>query len=428
MDRVLETVELGLEGQVQARADLRRIARADLRHPFVGRDDQAVGVLQHLPALRACIGRPVARRTGELQVGGEQAWCQALHAAREVLPVVVVRNALRRQRQAGVAPQARFVREAERITRPAGEAVVRQQAEPGHAVECRLEVAELAVGADTALDADHRRDGRVAVRCDVPVVRLRDLQTALAVHADAGRQPARFALVGERKAQHRRGQDRHAVEAQHGLLGDAFVGIEVQAHLAGAEQPGRPARPVGRATAVGRGRRHRALAVDEVDALGMPARTGAGEEVVRAQEVALETLHLELHLRAAEQVAIAVHADVATRQGQVFGLVIAQQVGADRHAAALEFDIAFGHRLQIGAASQLTRLQDDGRHLGGRGRRGGRRCSRCRGGRLRPHPRADEHGHHQQHRCGERAVGVRAKELGAPQNVSWCACARQGGL
>ena len=87
-----EAIHLGLEGDVEAAAPGPGVARADLRRALVGRDDprrRIVG-LQHLPAQRSRVRRPVAERTRQQQVALQEARRQALDLAREILPVVVV--------------------------------------------------------------------------------------------------------------------------------------------------------------------------------------------------------------------------------------------------------------------------------------------------------------------------------------------------
>ena len=231
-------------------------------------------------------------------------------------------------------------------------------ADVGLAGIARLEIAELGVEARAAARALRGREGRIAVGRDVPIVGDRRLEAAAAVEADAGRQKARLALVIERKAQYRRGQDGNAVKAQHRAVGDAFVGLVVDVDAAGLEDPGRVG-VFGGAARIRGVERGRALVVDELDPRRLAAGAGAGEAIGRATKEALEALDLELQLRAEEDIAVAAHDDVAGRLGEIFGLVVVQPVGADDDRAAPELDVAHSLGVDIGATAQFAGTQDD---------------------------------------------------------------------
>src|SRR4029077_20428181 len=69
--RVGEAIDFGLEADVEAAAPRPGVARADLRRALVRRDDprrRIVG-LQYLPAHGPRVGRPVAERPRDEQVG-----------------------------------------------------------------------------------------------------------------------------------------------------------------------------------------------------------------------------------------------------------------------------------------------------------------------------------------------------------------------
>ena len=354
-----EAVELGLQPDFETEPVALRITRADLRQTFVRRLDAAGRVLQHLPALHARIAGPLAQRATQFDVGRQQPRRQA-ETAWEVLPVVVVGHAQQAHLQVHVQRQAAVVGQVECVARVAGQPVLGQQVQVQLAFVAGFEVAEFGVEPGPALGADGGCQGRVAIRRDVPVVGRGHLQAALGVQVHGGRQPAGLALVVEREAQDRRGQDRYTVEAQHGAFGDAGVGVEVHPHLVGRQQPRRPAGPVAGAAGVGGCGGHGAVLVDEIQPLRSATRAGAAEEVARLQKVALETLQAQLQFRPAVHVAVAQHLDLALRTRQVFGGVVAEPVGADHQAAAAQFDIAFGEGFEVGAAAQLAGLQDDG--------------------------------------------------------------------
>ena len=69
-----EAVELGLEGDLETGAPRRGVARADLRDTLVRGGDprRRIDRLQHLPAQRPRVGRPVAERPRQQQVGLQQ--------------------------------------------------------------------------------------------------------------------------------------------------------------------------------------------------------------------------------------------------------------------------------------------------------------------------------------------------------------------
>ena len=371
-----EAVELALEADFEARPDAPRDARAHLRHALVGRIDRRVQALQQLPLLHPCVRGPVAERAAEQQVRQQQARREAGQGARKVFPVVVVGHVQRAQLQARLPRQVAVVAQVQRVTGAAGGAVVGQQVQAGRAAVARLEVAELARQPRAAPAADDGRQRGIALRRDVPVIRHRHLQAALAVGVDVGWQPARLARVGERKTEHRRSQDRHPHETQHGTFGDAFVGLEIELDAVGAEQPRRPAGAVGRAARIGGPCGKRALLAQEIEPLGHTARTDLPEVVGRVLEEAFETLHLELQFGPAVDVAVAADAHVAQGSSQVVGLVVAQAVGPDHRAATAKFGVAFGHRFKIGAAAQLARQQDDRQLLCGLAARRRLQCGR----------------------------------------------------
>ena len=356
-----EVVGLGLQVQLEAVPGLAHETHADLRCALVRRFDAAgrIGVLQHLPALPARIRGPVAEAAHELHVRAQQARRDALDLAREVLPVRIVRDPQHARRQGrGIADLA-VLREVERIARTLREPVVGQQVQVELAVVARQQVAHFAGQARSAARAPRGRERRIQVRRDIPVVRHRKLQAALAVQVDARRQPARLARIGERKAERRRREDRHAQEAQYRTLGNALVGLEIESHLACRQHPGGSGFAVGSTAGVGRIGGRRAIGAEEVDALCRAAARGAREVVGRLEKVAF--VALDLHLQRVADVAVAALVDthVAGGAGGLAGRVVAQAIGADAQRAAAEFGHPFGHRLGVGTTTQGLRFQKD---------------------------------------------------------------------
>ena len=247
------------------------------------------------------------------------------------------------------------------IARSTCSAVVGQQAQAAEAVVTRREVAKLGVQAHTAASGKSGREGGVAVGRDVPVIRHGHLQTAFAVQVDGRRQPARFALVGQRKTQRGRRQYGQPKEAQHSAFGNAFIGIEVQPHFVAGQQPRRAARAVGRTAGVGCLCRHGALLAKKLQALGHTARPNTAKKISRVVKKAFKAAQLQRHLGATEGVAVAAEFHPTFCLSQVGGLVVTQAVGFDDHTGAAQHRVAFGHHIFVRPTAQLARRQNNRR-------------------------------------------------------------------
>ena len=295
--------------------------------------------------------------SARIGVGRQQARCEAGQRPGKVLPEVVVGRALQRQAVVDLADRralpAGLVSKVQCPARTVRHPVVGQHVGLHAAQIARLEIAELGIERRAAPRHDGRGQGRVAVRCDVPVVGYAEFEAALVVELDARWQPAGLALLGQREAERRRGQDRHAIEAQHRALGRALLGRRVEQHAVGAQQPGR----IGRRTAgVGGAVGDAPVLVEEVEAVGLPSCVGAPEVVARRLEVALETVDLQLHLGAAVDVAVARDLDVAGGARQVALLLVLDPVGLQDQGATTELDGTFGQGFQVGPARQTISL------------------------------------------------------------------------
>ena len=359
-----EAVGLGLECATQAPGQGRRQAQAQLRTALVGRDDQVLDgiALQHLPMLQPGIGGeqagPGVDLALDMAVLGQQARAGRGHQVRKVLPVVVVRHPLGLHAVAQPGADAAVGVDLPGVARAAGAAVVRQQVQLQAAGMARLQIAELAGHRHATAGHHDRRDGRVAVGRDVPVIGHAGLEATAAVEPDAGRQPAALAVVRQRKAQHRQREDGHAQKLQHRAFGDALVGVEVELDAVGAQQPVGHQVLVARAAGVGGLLGAQPRAVREVDPRGAPARAQALELEHRLQKETLESLHVQLQLGAAVAHAVAADQHLATGDGQVIDAVVGQALGADHRAGAAELDVALGHRVGVGAHAQRVGAQD----------------------------------------------------------------------
>ena len=395
-------------------------ARGQLRQTVVGRDDGRVHVLQRLPLQCPRAGREIAARPGQRAVVGQQARGQRQAAAREVAPVVVVAHAVQVQPQAHGADAvdagvvgAVVAREVAPAVAAVAQLVIGQQVGVQAAAVVAFEVAELATHLDAAAQHDGRREGGVAVGRDVPVIRHRQVEPALVVEPDGGRQPAGLAPLAERKAHGRHRQDGHALELQHRAFGPALVVLAVQLQLVGAQDPvGHPVRPAALAGGVGALGHAGAVAVQQVQPLGRAVRAAGQEAVGGLQQKTGHRVDLDLPRGGGVAVALGVHAHVAGDGGDVGGLVIHQLVGAGHAAGLAQLGLAFDDGFKIGAATDAVAVDDGGRvgvvgQLLGQQRRG---LQLQRLGRLRQHrarqQRQHRGGHRPQHGgpCGMRSV------------------------
>ena len=98
-------------------------------------------------------------------------------------------------------------------------------------------LAEVAAEVDARLAVEDRLEGEVGVRCDVPVVGDRQLHAIGGGVADARKQEAALALVGERKAQPRQVHERHSHEVDARVAAAADLVLGVERNIAGLDVP-----------------------------------------------------------------------------------------------------------------------------------------------------------------------------------------------
>ena len=220
----------------------------------------------------------------------------------------------------------------------------------------RLQVARLTRQIDAALGHDGGRKRRIAIRCNVEVIRLADFNAAARTNVERRRQQARFAFVAQRKADLGERQNRHVLEAHNGVGSHAHFAVEIEINPAGAEHPGRL--PTGFIAAFAGGvshlpRRHVTI-VDEVETLGIAIAAVGEKAVARLREEALKAVELQLQLGAVEAVAGLVDAHLASSLEQVVGLAVVDVIGADRAVAAPDFGVAVNDGFQVGPARELV--------------------------------------------------------------------------
>ena len=279
-------------------------------------------------------------------------------AAREVVPPLVVRHAFDVRTVARVRGQRAFVVEGQPVAAAFGHQVIGQPVQPDAPAKASLQVAEFAVHRKAAARGDRRRDRRIAVRRDVPVIGRTQLDTAAGGELQVRRQPARFALVVQRKAQRGQAQDRHIQKAQFSALGHAHAGVQVQIELACAQDP------------VRRSLCRRAgswcmspLITRSCACPRMSTRSARPPALVCAKwysgslHEAFHALHLQLHFGPAEVRTLEADAHLALRHRQVLGLVVAQLVGANHHASLSQFDAALRLQCRIRLPGQFVGTQ-----------------------------------------------------------------------
>ena len=214
----------------------------------------------------------------------------------------------------------------------------------------RLQVSELAGQVDTTLAHQRRKQRRVAVGRDIPVVRLGQFKAVDGVHADRRRQKAGLALAAQRKAQRRHRQQRDTLKRQHGSARLANFLLVVDADARGAQHPVRHPARTRQPTASRKARveDHRALLVDEVDTIGFPVATVGQEAVTRLQKESLEGLEPKIQRGAFKDFAGAVDLHPTARARLVLGLVVLEPVGSDHQVAATQHGLAFGDQVNVG--------------------------------------------------------------------------------
>ena len=187
----------------------------------------------------------------------------------------------------------------------AAQCVVRHVAAAHLAAVLVFQIAEFAAQIDTAARLDGRKERRIPVRRDVPVIGQQQLHTAQVVHQHRGRQEARLALVRQREGHGRQLRRLHALELERGAFGLAGVLAQVQVELVGAEYPGwHPARTrLALAGRIGRVLDRKLLLADEHHAVGPAIGAVHQQAVARIQQKALKRLHLQFELRALINVA-----------------------------------------------------------------------------------------------------------------------------
>ena len=345
---------------------LRAVAPLQLRQAVKGRGNRRIHVLQGLPLLRTRqqLVAVAAPSQGAITFQQTVFFQAGTVEQRKIAPVVVVADAVQlhigvqaRQPVGQIGTVAPSVRPAVAVTQP----VVGHVAQVQVAVVVALQVTKLRAQHDAALAHHGRGDGGIAVGCDVPVIGLGILHAADAVDTDGGRQQPGLAPIRQRKTHHRHRQDGHALELEHRVVGDAGVGGAIQLHALGLQHPVRcPAGTVvALAGGVGGFVDGRTLAAEKLHALRIAVALGVQKLVRGLGEIALESIDLQLQLRALVDVATPVDVHIALRGHRVVGHGVLGLFGANDGVAPAQLDLALQLGTQIGLALKTVGGQID---------------------------------------------------------------------
>ena len=245
----LELGEVTVHREIQALQIGLGIPRRQLWHTVVRRHDGRRGVLQGLPLQHPGTDADKATPPGGIHIVGQQPLCQGGTAAGEILPVVVVTDAVQVDRQphltnvlqAGVNTAGVQIAHAPAVR--TAQLVRRHVIGPHRAAVGRLQVAELSAQVHATQGHQGGGDGGIPVGCNVPVVGNDHFGAIDVVHPDGRRQHTGLALVAQRKTDCRHRQNGHPLEAQHRARGNPDILIVVQRDGGGAQYPvGQPAR------------------------------------------------------------------------------------------------------------------------------------------------------------------------------------------
>ena len=355
---LLEIHHLAEEVQIEAAHVVLRCPQRELRDARVRWSDRRrIRVLQRLELLDppekgppvAVVGeRPFARQIG-LRGGGD--------VGRQVREIRVVGHALEVQ----VAPQP--VREPLAVlqrpepTRFVQDPIIGQIVEAGLAAEARLEVAKLVVELQPAARHQARRNGVVAVGCDVPVERRLDLESGVVAGADERRQEAGLAPTGQGEVHPGRVEDRDVLEVHARIARHAHVGEAIEVH------PPDPQVPIvfaDRAVGVGGPFRAVDVPVHDHQTVGLAAGPELTEVVGRMVDVAGRGVEVVVGPVAGDHVAEPVDTHVAGGGHGILGNRVVQLVGGQDLAPAAHDYVA--NRLQVLALHPLDAigLDEDG--------------------------------------------------------------------
>ena len=287
-----------------------------------------------------------------------------------------------------------------------------------------VQVAELAAQLGAALAHRARDEGRVHVRCDVPVIGDRGLEAAIGVGAQRRRKEAGLALVVEREREPGRIEDGHVLEVNRGILALADLAVVVELELAGA---GIPAVVAGHAGGVGGVAQADLVFALEVDPVRFTARfsgallalervdlalAGLDVEDARRGEARAEPLvarhlrclaaceglvrrglatglrhpfhgvgrlleetdlifELHAHARPGHHVVALLQSDVTLRLDLVLKRPVGQLVGIEHGADFAQLGVALGGKLALNLAAHAVSAEEDrARRLAALGRRG----------------------------------------------------------
>ncbi len=360
---------------------LHRVHRhQELRLAEVRRRDRVVGVLQRLERLHAREDRkrPAAVRQSRLaRQGLLRRYRQPVGQVGEIR---IVRNLLHVDvgGEPGNLADRLIVLPGQLVAVGVGDAVGQYRG-VGLADDVGKKIAELAVDLQAAARHQARRQRRVVVRRQIEVVRQRHLDTAAAGRAEYRRQESRLALVGQRKIDERRVQDRHVLEQHRRIARRADQARAVDVDAGRGQVPVVVAGDAGRVADV----LELVLVLAEKGQLPrVAARCILAEVKLRRGEEARLVAALEFRLRTGDPVDAAAHDDIAPGPELVGGNVVAQPVGEHGLPARAQFRVARRFDPLLVVAFELVGTQEDGLALRRCGIRSGTEAQRLRRRRL----------------------------------------------
>jgi hypothetical protein len=337
-------------------------AEVELRHAMVRRHDGRERILQRLELLYARLHRVAASGhgpgVGEVAVLLQVADRDLPHLRAEVDEIAIVGHPVVVDVAGQAGPQGVRVLQRRAITLVLQDRVFRHVFQPQIPGVAPVEVAELVLQLETALLHHHRRDRRVVLGRDVPVVRQPHFQAARRVMRVVRREDPAAPAILEREAGKRRRDERVLEEAQPGTLGAALLGLVIELDLLRLQPPVLLARGAGAKAAV---LEAVLLLADELHAVGLAVRRqSALHEEAGLLEHARIVERVVEQVRAEDAVHALLHAHAALALDAPEFRVVSQGVAENRKLVALDLGAAVRRELDLADTLDLLGVDRDG--------------------------------------------------------------------